>query len=134
MMQHHFHAVVWLDHLQARIFHIGLSGTQEVILHPQMPTRHIHHKANSIGSGHVHESHEFLRQVLDAVSDAGEILIVGPSGTKVELAKFIREQDPKLADRIVGVEASDHPTDAEIVAYAKRHFRIGIVRSGASHG
>lgn len=72
--------------------------------------------------------------MLDAVSDAGEILIVGPSGTKVELAKFIREQDPKLADRIVGVEASDHPTDAEIVAYAKRHFRIGIVRSGASHG
>ena len=54
-MQQHFHAIVWLDHLQARIFHLGLSGTDEVILHPQMPTRHIHHKANSIGSGHVHD-------------------------------------------------------------------------------
>jgi hypothetical protein len=90
MMQQHFHAVVWLDHLQARTFHLGLSGTQEVILHPQMPTRHIHHKANSIGSGHVHESAEFLHQILDAVSDAGEILILGPSGTKIELAIHAR--------------------------------------------
>jgi len=134
MMQHHFHAVVWLDHLQARIFHLGLSGTEEIILHPQIPTRHIHHKANSIASGHVHESAEFLQQILDAVSDAGEILILGPSGTKIELAKYIRERNPTVGSRIVAVEPADHPTDAEIVAYAKRHFRIGIVRSAAGHG
>ena len=65
-MQHHFHAVVWIDHMQARIFHIGLSGADEATLHPQLPTRHIHHKANSIGSGHVHESAEFLKQVMEA--------------------------------------------------------------------
>jgi stalled ribosome rescue protein Dom34 len=134
MMQQHFHAVVWLDHLQARIFHLGLSGTQEVILHPHMPTRHIHHKANSIGSGHVHESEEFLQQVLDAACDAGEIIILGPSGAKTELAKYIREQNPKVGDRIVAVESADHPTDGEIVAYAKRHFKIGVVRSATGHG
>jgi stalled ribosome rescue protein Dom34 len=133
-MQHHFHAVVWLDHLQARIFHLGLSGTEEIILHPQMPTRHIHHKANSIGSGHVHESAEFLGQILDAVSDAGEILILGPSVTKIELAKYMSEQNPTVGGRIVAVEPADHPTDGEIVAYAKRYFRIGVVRSAAGHG
>src|SRR5579863_6418123 len=98
MTEHHFHAVVWIDHLQARIFHLGLSGTQEAILHPEMPTRHIHHKANSLGSGHAHENKEYLGHVLEAVSDAGEILIIGPSGTKVELATFIREQNPKVAE------------------------------------
>ena len=97
-MQHHFHAVVWIDHLQARVFHLGLSGLDEIVLHPHMPTRHIHHKANSIGSGHVHESEEFLKQVLDAVSNAGEVLILGPAGTKVELAKYIREHDPAVVD------------------------------------
>ena len=81
----HFHAVIWIDHLEARVFHLGLSGLNEVVLHPHLPTRHIHHKANSIGSGHIHESGEFLKQVLDTVSNAGEILILGPSGTKVEL-------------------------------------------------
>ena len=128
-MQHHFHAVVWIDHLQARVFHLGLSGCDEVVLHPHMPTRHIHHKANSIGSGHVHESWEFLKRVLDAVSDAGEILILGPSGAKVELAKYIRDNDPQVGNRIVAVEAADHASNPEIVAYAKRHFRMGIVRS-----
>jgi stalled ribosome rescue protein Dom34 len=128
-MQHHFHAVVWIDHLQARIFHLGLTGLDEIVLHPHMPTGHIHHKANSIGSGHVHESEEFLKQVLDAVSDAGEILILGPAGTKVELAKYIREHNPAVGGRIVAVEAADHPSDPQIVAYAKRHFKIGIVRA-----
>jgi len=133
-MKHHFHAVVWIDHLQARVFHIGLSGTEEVILHPHMPTRHIHHKANSIGSGHVHESQEFLKHVLDTVSDAGEILILGPAGTEIELAKYIRQNNPQVGNRIVAVEPADHPTDPQIVAYAKRYFKIGIVRSAIDRG
>jgi stalled ribosome rescue protein Dom34 len=133
MMPQHFHAIVWIDHLQARIFHLGLSGTDEIILHPHMPTRHIHHKANSRDSGHVHESGEFLNHVLNAVGDAGEILILGPSGAKTELAKYIREQNPNVGGRIVAVEAADHPTDGEIVAYAKLHFKIGIVRSAVGH-
>jgi stalled ribosome rescue protein Dom34 len=130
-MQHHFHAVVWIDHLQARIFHLGLSGLDEVVLHPHLPARHIHHKANSTGSGHVHESAKFLKQVLDAVKDAGKILILGPAGTKIELAGYIRQHDPQVGGRIVAVEAADHPSDAQIIAYAKRHFRIGIPRSVA---
>jgi stalled ribosome rescue protein Dom34 len=133
MMPQHFHAIVWIDHLQARIFHLGLSGTDEIILHPHMPTRHIHHKANSRESGHVHESKEFLNHVLDAVSDAGEILILGPSGAKTELAKYIREQNPDVGGRVIAVEAADHPTDGEIVAYAMRYFKIGIVRSAVGH-
>jgi stalled ribosome rescue protein Dom34 len=133
MKPQHFHAIVWIDHLQARIFHLGLSGTDEIILHPNMPTRHIHHKANSRDSGHVHESGEFLNHVLGTVSDAGEILILGPSGAKTELAKYIREQNPDVGGRIIAVEAADHPTDGEIVAYAKRHFKIGIVRSAVGH-
>ncbi len=128
-MQHHFHAVVvWIDHLQARVFHLGLSRLNEIVLHPHLPTRHIHHKANSIGSGHVHESEEFLKQVLDAVSDAGEILILGPSGAKTALAKYIREHNPLVGGRIVAVESADHPSDPQIIAYAKRHFKIGIPR------
>src|SRR5271170_4132241 len=78
-MPTHFHAIVWIDHSQAKVFHIGLSGEDEIVLHPHLPTRHLHHKANSIGSGHVGFDKEFFAQVMHAVSDAGEILIVGPA-------------------------------------------------------
>jgi len=128
-MPTHFHAIVWIDHSQAKIFHIGLSEN-EVILHPHLPTRHLHHKANSIGGGHAGFDKEFFGQVMNAVSDAGEILIIGPAGAKTELAKYLREQHSNIGDRIVAVEAADHRSDPEIVAYAKKYFKIAPVRVG----
>jgi stalled ribosome rescue protein Dom34 len=130
-MPTHFHAIVWIDHTQAKVFHIGLSGDDEVTLHPHLPTRHIHHKANAIGSGHAGFDKEFFAQVMNAISDAGEILIIGPANAKTELAKYLREQHPKIGERIVAVEAADHPSDREIVAYAKQHFKIAALRRQA---
>ena len=127
-MPTHFHAVVWIDHSQARIFHIGLTGEDEVTLHPHLQTKHLHHKANSIGSGHAAPDKEFLAQVTSALSDAGEILIIGPAGAKTELAKYLREKHAAIGERIVAVEAADHPTDGVIVAYAKRHFKMAPAR------
>jgi stalled ribosome rescue protein Dom34 len=124
MPTHHFHAVVWIDHVQARIFHIGLGGDDEVTLHPHLPTQHLHHKANTAGSGHAAPDKAFLTEVMNAVSDAGEILIIGPAGAKTELAKFLREHHAAIGNRIVAVEPADHPSDGEIVAYAKKHFKM----------
>jgi stalled ribosome rescue protein Dom34 len=133
-MPTHFHAIVWIDHSQAKIFHIGLSGGDEIILHPHLPTRHLHHKANSIGSGHVGLDKEFFAQVMNAVSDAGEILIIGPASAKTELTKYLRDAHPAVAGRIVAVEAADHPSDPEIVAYARQHFKIAPPRAAVTGG
>jgi hypothetical protein len=133
-MPTHFHAIIWIDHSQARVFHIGLSGEDGMILHPDMPTRHLHHKANSIGSGNAAPDLEFWAQVTNAVSDAGEILIIGPSKAKTEFAKYFRNHDSKGADRIVAVEAADHPSDGEIIAYARQHFRMDPPRAGVTRG
>jgi DNA-binding MurR/RpiR family transcriptional regulator len=127
-MPTHFHAVVWIDHSQARVFHIGLTGEDELTLHPHLETKHLHHKANTIGSGHAAPDKEFLTQVTSALADAGEILIIGPAGAKTELAKYLREKHPAIGERIVAVEAADHPTDPEIFAYAKRHFKMAPAR------
>ena len=126
-MPTHFRAIVWIDHSQAKVFHVGLTGEDEVTLHPLMPTRHLHHKANSIGSGHVGFDKEFLAQVMNAISDAGEILIIGPASGKTEFAKYLREQHAAIADRIVAVEAADHPSDREIVAYAKKYLLRSVM-------
>jgi stalled ribosome rescue protein Dom34 len=127
-MPTHFHAVVWIDHSQARIFHIGLTGDDEVTLHPHLETKHLHHKANSIGSGNAPPDKEFLTQVTNALADAGEILIIGPASAKTELAKYLREKHPAIGERIAAVEAADHPSDREIVAYAKKHFKMAPAR------
>lgn len=130
-MPTHFHAIVWIDHSQARIFHIGLSGADEIVLHPHLPTRHLHHKANTIGRGHAAPDRGFMAQVLDALSDAGQILIIGPASAKTELAKYLCQQDSEIGDRIVAVEAADHPSDGEIIAYARQYFGMRPARAGA---
>ena len=127
-MPTHFHAVVWLDHTQAKLFHIGLTGADELTLHPHLQTRHLHHKANALGSGHAAPDTHFLEEIAGALADAGEILIIGPASAKTELAKHLREKHPAVAKRIVAVEVADHPTDHQIVAYAKQHFKMAPPR------
>ena len=83
-----------------------------MVLHPDNPTRHIHHKANSIGSGHATTSPDYLHAVVESVADAGAVLITGPANAKTELVEYIRLHD-RLTKVIAGVETVDHPTDAQ---------------------
>jgi stalled ribosome rescue protein Dom34 len=123
MSSHHFHAVVWIDHHEARVFHISPTDVERLVLHPDHPTRHIHHKANSIGSGHAAEDHVFLETVAQSIADAGEVLVTGPANAKTELVKHISQHDPQLMKIIVGIETVDHPSDAQLVAYARQYFK-----------
>ena len=123
MNQHHYHAIVWVDHHEARVFHVSPTDVEKHILHPDHPTRHIHHKANSIGSGHAAEDHAFLEAVARSVADAGAILITGPANEKTELVKHIHRHAPKLMNALVGVETVDHPRDEQLVAHARKYFK-----------
>src|ERR1700722_18331046 len=104
MSKHHYHAVIWIDHHEARVFHFSPTDVERLVIHPDHPTHHIHHKANSIGSGHDSEDRDFFGRVAAAVSDVEKILIVGPANAKTELVKHIKLHEPRLADRIAGVE------------------------------
>jgi stalled ribosome rescue protein Dom34 len=119
----HFHAVIWIDHREARVFHFDPAEVDKLVVHPHDPTRHIHHKANSIGSGHAAEDEDFYHHVVEAVADAGAILITGPANAKTELVKHIHHHDPALMSHIKGIETVDHPTDGELVAHARKYFK-----------
>jgi hypothetical protein len=95
---------------------------EKLVLHPDNPTRHIHHKANSIGSGNAPTDHDYLQAVAESVADAGAVLITGPANAKTELVEHIRLHDPKLTKVIAGVETVDHPSDAQLVAYARKYL------------
>lgn len=118
------HAVVWIDHLAAKVFFVGLTGVDEVVLHSDLPTKHLHHKANSIGSGHLEQDLEYFRRIAETIASAGEILLVGPGGEKTALMKYLKENRTDVAGHVVKVAPADHPTDAEVVALAKRYFRM----------
>jgi stalled ribosome rescue protein Dom34 len=87
--------------------------------HPQQ----LHHKANSIGAGRALQDKEFLEDVTGALDGASAILIAGPANAKTELAGYVRANRPALAKAIEGTETVDHPTDGELVSFARRYFK-----------
>jgi stalled ribosome rescue protein Dom34 len=123
MTAHHYHAAIWIDHREARVFHFSPTDVETLVLHPDSPTRHIHHKANSIGSGNAAEDHNFFQAIIGAVADAGALLITGPGNAKNALVKHIDQHAPRLMKIITGVETVDHPSDGQLVAFARHYFK-----------
>jgi stalled ribosome rescue protein Dom34 len=117
------HVAVWLDHKEARVFHVTDATFEEATLRD--PQHHLRRDTARQGADgkHPEDPKAFFRQLAATLDGAEEVLIVGPSFTKLQFIKFAHAHDPKLAEHIVGVESADHPTDPQIVAHARHYFR-----------
>lgn len=117
-----FHACVWIDQREAKIFGITSSGSTKQQVTDDRPVHHLHRKADHVGLGTVQMDETMLRQVADALATAKGILIVGPGKAKTVLRSYLDRHAPELAKRVWDVQASDHPTDAGLVATARAYF------------
>lgn len=122
-MQDHYHAIVWIDHREARIFHFSAVETDRSVVRSGRTGHNLHHKANARGSGHVGVDKEFFERVVADLAHTRAILITGPANAKVELHTYMAEHHPDLAKRISAVETLDHPSDGALVALARKFFR-----------
>jgi hypothetical protein len=119
--QLHHRAVIWIDHLKAKIFTMGLTGVSSSTVHAHLSSSHLHHHANTIGSGHVKEDPAFLAAIAQSVEACDEVLILGPGTEKTVLMHHLQSARPKTA---LQLGSSDHPTDEEIVAIGRKHFGL----------
>jgi hypothetical protein len=61
---------------------------------------------------------------------AHEILIVGPSTAKIAFKKHLHRRQPALAKKVVAVETLNHPSEGELLAYARKYFKAVDQMSG----
>ncbi|MCC7273879.1 MAG: translational machinery protein [Alphaproteobacteria bacterium] len=118
----HFHAVIWLDHREAKVFRFNAENAEKTALHAHDQHHHLHHGKGHLMGRRSAPDQEFLDSILSAAKDAHEILVVGPGSAKMELIKHAHQKEPALAERLVGVETIDHPTDNQILAHARTYF------------
>ena len=118
----HYHALVWIDHQEARIFGIGPEESDLSKIDARSPHHHIHRKADHTGHGTESLDANFLRRVADALASARAIVVAGPGRAKTDLAGFLTEHFPAVAKNIWRIEAMDHPTDGELIAAARKYF------------
>jgi stalled ribosome rescue protein Dom34 len=123
------HAAVWIDHKEARIFHVEAKTFDESTLHA---LHHVarHPKSQTSDKYHPEEERNFFRDVAHALEDASEILVVGPSTAKLHFLNYVHKHDQALEPRIIGIETVDHPTDKQLAAYVRQYF----LNADRSHG
>ena len=117
----HFHAVVWIDHKQARVFHFNVEEADRTLIHDHV-VRDLHSRDKRTGK-RIEENKPFFEDVARTIADAGAILIVGPAQEKDFFAKFLAEKHPAIRTHVEAVEKADHPSDGELLDFARRTLK-----------
>jgi stalled ribosome rescue protein Dom34 len=117
------HAIVWIDHQEARVFTVDAETINESTVMVRGPHVHRHPKDQEVRvRNHPDDEHRFFHDVARALEGPAQILLVGPSKTKLHFFKYVQQHDRALEPRIVGIETADHPTDAQLVAHLRAYF------------
>jgi stalled ribosome rescue protein Dom34 len=116
------HACVWIDHREAKIFTISVDDVDEIVIHDSRSPLHIHRRADHVHLGKQPPDGAFLEEVAGHLSAARGIIIIGPGTARTELASYLGDNHPQMAKRVWGIEAADHPTDAQLIASARKYF------------
>jgi len=110
-----FHAVVWTDHRTAQVLEFD---NAHVIAHKIREHRHYTAQHGS----EVRDEHAFLGDICDALEGIGEIIVTGSHTALADFRRYAEKHRPKAAERVVAYEVVDHPSDAQLVALARKHF------------
>lgn len=115
------HAVVWIDHTKAQVIHFDLNASESESLKTHSTHPHPHPKH---GDTHAAEDDNtpFYDDIAAALKDSQEILVVGPAEEKTAFVSYLTAHVPAIAQKIKGVETVDHPSDGQLLAYARKHF------------
>ncbi len=117
----HYHAIVWIDHQKASTWQLTETEQQHSVVHAP------HHHSHADDGKHTKAHHEaadyrFFDEVAKSLAGAHEILVIGPAQTKHDFVSYLGKKHAALASLVVAVETADHPSDKQILAYARLHF------------
>ncbi len=132
-----YHAIVWLDRSEAHVImfdreHIAAQKIKSRSQHKATGGHTGSHQGSgrgdsasghhSPGGGHNSADEAYYHSVAEALKGVHEILVTGPAQAKDEFKAHCARHDKAIDQAIVGVIASDHPSDGQLVAMAKQYF------------
>lgn len=117
------HAVVWVDHQHATVIDYSFDDQHVVEIEREGGQRKVHRRSGVPGPGKAPVDHQYYDEIAAALRGVREVLIVGPGAAKHELQHELQARHAAVAKSVVGVEAADHPSAGELLAFAKRYFK-----------
>jgi stalled ribosome rescue protein Dom34 len=107
-----FHAVVWMDHQEAHV----LMFDREHVESQRVKSR-THHKHQ----GKQNDTDALYADIAKALAGTHEVLVTGPGIARDEFRDWCKQHHAQV--NVVDSIASDHPTDAQVVAMARQYFK-----------
>ena len=123
-MRSPYHAIVWIDHREANVFHLSSTEETKVVINSHTSVQRLHHKGLADGGTHQPVDTGFFVRIASALNHTGGTLIAGPGEAKFEFERYLRQNRPDLAAQVHRLEATEHGGDAGLIALAREHFRI----------
>ncbi|MFN6119796.1 MAG: translational machinery protein [Actinomycetes bacterium] len=122
------HVIVWLDHHRATVIDFSIDDQHVQRVASENPVQ-LHRESGPMGTGRAPDDRSFVDEVTRAIEPSAEVLVVGPGTAKVSFMTDLERRAPQVAKKVVGVESADHPSDGELLAFARRYFkRIDALR------
>jgi stalled ribosome rescue protein Dom34 len=112
--------VVWLDSEKAQIYSLTTSGVKKSHFEKSGMDHHTHNKRDHSSDSNLEH---FFRDLAIQLKDVEHLLILGPGLAKNHFKTHLETHHTAgLAKKIVGIENSDHPTDNQILAKARKFY------------
>ena len=110
------HAVLKIDHQHAEILQFDAEHLQAQKIKAHSTHTHQHGSA-------VRTEHAFFGEVCDALKGIAEVLVAGGHQAQADFRHYVEKHRPQVMQQIVGWETVDHPSEGQLVALAKKHFK-----------
>jgi len=113
--------VIWMDSEKAQIFALKTTGIEKTHLQKHGADHHSHNKKD-----HNHDAtvDRYYMDLARHIQEAQHILILGPGLAKNHFRSHLESHHPKnLATKVVGLENSDHPSEKQILAEARKFYK-----------
>jgi stalled ribosome rescue protein Dom34 len=120
----HYHSIVWIDHHKAVLWNFTDDAETKSVVKAHDQHEHTHLRKSPHGGHRTPDDLEFFGDVAKVLEGVREILVIGPAQAKEEFVAYLRKTHAQLGSTIVAVESADHPSDPELLAYARKHFKI----------
>jgi hypothetical protein len=115
------YTAVWIDREKANVFKVDADAfTESTVLAPQHVARHPEREAPP--HNHPDDEGRFFDEVARALRGSTQVLVLGPSTTKLHFRDYVQAHASTLGFGIAGVETVDHPSGNQVAAYVRRHF------------
>lgn len=131
-MSNVYHAIVWVNHSEAKVYRFSGDKESEADLHSHTSLQRLHHtRTGWEAGGNPPDDTEFFGRINAALEHAEGTVITGPGNAKSALKKFLDHVRPNVDSHVLVMETVDDHPDALLALGRKYLGRTGPIASGA---